>query len=377
MIAVTFVTRSLEAGGAERQLVVLARQLASLGHRVTIILLYERGPLIEELENTSITLLGVGKRGRWDVLSLVRLARLVRASRPDFVHSYLEPANVLTAILKPFFGKATLVWGVRSSNMDLAYYDRSRRIVFQIQLWLSGVPDLIISNSDAGLRYLREAGVKNLRAVSIPNGVDTLAYKPSLDYQRRNERQALGVATDALVVGQVARIDPMKSYETFLEAARLFAMENSKAVFVCVGGGDSDYLRQLKNQTREFGLEQRVVWLGHHADVCKILGAFDVVTLASAFGEGFSNLLGEAASCGCIVVATDVGDARRILNGSGFVVPPRDSTAIAAAWSQIAAMGSEERNSRSAAARQRMKDNFSVDAMVERTLGAYRRTRRD
>ena len=63
-----------------------------------------------------------------------------------------------------------------------------------------------------------------------------------------------------------------------------------------------------------------------------VYNAFDIATLASAFGEGFPNAVGEAMACGIPVAATDVGDVRSIAGSSGEVVPPKNPDLLCAAW---------------------------------------------
>ena len=86
----------------------------------------------------------------------------------------------------------------------------------------------------------------------------------------------------------------------------------------------------------------------------RLYAAADVVASTSAFGEGFSNAIAEGMSAGLIPVATDVGDARRIVGDTGFVVPPRNPGAFAEAIGAVAAMPKAERSRKGALARERI-----------------------
>jgi glycosyltransferase involved in cell wall biosynthesis len=83
------------------------------------------------------------------------------------------------------------------------------------------------------------------------------------------------------------------------------------------------------------GLADRVLWADEVADMKAVYNAFDIATLASAFGEGFPNAVGEAMACGIPVAATDVGDVRSIAGSSGEVVPPRNPDRLCAAWQSL------------------------------------------
>src|SRR5215510_743162 len=100
---IVFLARSLDYGGAERQLVIIAKGLRERGHSVTVALFYSGGPLESELREAGIRLQPLYKTGRWDVLAfLIRLIRLIAHERPDVVHGYLGMPNILTQIVTSF-----------------------------------------------------------------------------------------------------------------------------------------------------------------------------------------------------------------------------------------------------------------------------------
>jgi glycosyltransferase involved in cell wall biosynthesis len=113
-----------------------------------------------------------------------------------------------------------------------------------------------------------------------------------------------------------------------------------------------------------------MIWAGPRADLPAVHNALDLLVSSSAFGEGFSNALGEAMACGVPCVATDVGDAREILGDGGIVVPPRAPEALAAGMIVLLDRLSFERASLSAGVRRRISENFSVETLVRRTKAA-------
>ncbi len=145
-----FLIRSLERGGAERQLIELVDELVRVGLAVTVCTFYDGGALRGELELISgVTVISLGKRGRWDVPSfLLRLGRAIQSAQPDVIHSYMGVANELSLLMGRLLG-IRVVWGLRSSNMDLSRYDAFARRAFQIGTLLSGYADGIIVNSQA------------------------------------------------------------------------------------------------------------------------------------------------------------------------------------------------------------------------------------
>src|SRR4029077_4593796 len=118
-------------------------------------------------------------------------------------------------------------------------------------------------------------------------------------------------------------------------AAARFAREDSDVRFVCVGRGPATYRDELKRLAGSLGLADRVLWADEVADMKAVYNAFDIATLASAFGEGFPNVVGEAMACGIPGEDTDVGDVGAIAAGSGEVVPPRNPYLLCAAWRSL------------------------------------------
>ena len=92
---------------------------------------------------------------------------------------------------------------------------------------------------------------------------------------------------------------------------------------------------------------------------------------ASAFGEGFSNAIGEAMATGIPVVATDVGDAKRIAGEGGIIVPPRDPAALAAAIVRLRD-DPAARQAMGAAARRRIVRQFSLQHSLDAFQVLYR-----
>ncbi len=124
MKKILFFIRSLNAGGAERQLVVTAKGLAEKGYQVTVLTFYSGGFYANEFNNSKVKLLSLHKKGRWDLLLFIlRLRVILRQQAPDVIYSFMGTANILAVVLRPFVPAARVVWGVRASNMDLEKYD--------------------------------------------------------------------------------------------------------------------------------------------------------------------------------------------------------------------------------------------------------------
>ncbi len=360
---ITLLIRSLAYGGSERQLVALAKELHKRQRSVVVAIFYSGGPLEKELREAGVTVRGLNKGGRWDIVGfLSRFVRLVYEEEPDTLYGFFGTPNILMALFKPIFPRTRMVWGVRGSYLDFARYDWLAGVHYKVERRLSRFADLIIVNSRAGLDHAVANGFPKNKMVVVPNGIDTKRF--SVDPEaRRRVRAEWGVAESEELIGLVGRLHPMKDHPTFLRAAAILSQEREDVRFVCVGDGPADYRRELHALGEELALGQRLIWAGARGDMAAVYNALDVAT-SSSYGEGFPNVVGEAMACGVPCVVTDVGDSAWIVGETGVVVPPKNPEALAGGWS---ASLQRERNEATLKARRRVEENFSVGQMVEQT----------
>lgn len=368
-IKLAFLVRALDIGGAQRQLMALARSLDQRVFEVTVLTLYSGGTLIHDLGGTGVRVVPLDKKHRWDVIGFfARLAKACRGLRPHILHSYLPGQNLIAMLLKPLLPQTKIVWGIRSSAYDPAARDWLSMLTIRLQALLSRFADLIIFNSDAGKRFHLARGVAASRAVVIHNGIDVVRFSPDRRGRLRL-RSSWQVPEDALVIGIVGRIVPVKDHATFLQAAARLARIRPHARFACVGGGSPEYVRSLQDLAAELGLEKKVIWPGEQVeDLLDGYNAMDIYC-SSSYAEGTSNVILEAMACGVPCVVTDVGDSRVIVGETGVVVPSRDPQALADGLERMARRLAREPQLR-LAARERIVSSFSLDCLAQNTAKA-------
>jgi glycosyltransferase involved in cell wall biosynthesis len=103
------------------------------------------------------------------------------------------------------------------------------------------------------------------------------------------------------------------------------------------------------------------MWIGMQSQVADAYNALDLL-VNSSYGEGFSNVLGEAMACGVPCVATDVGDSGLVIGDAGWLVPPKDPVALKTAMQRAL-----DRKPCAAEIRRRIVDQFSVNSLVTNT----------
>ena len=251
---VLLLIRSLEYGGTERQLVELAKGLCKKGHSVTVLEFYSGGALEQDLQSAHVTFCTLAKKGRWDVVPFFfRLLRFVQHEKPQILYALLGVPCILSVFLKLFSPQMKIVWGVRASNVDLGRYEWLSLYAYRLECFLSRFADLVIANSHAGRNYATKHGFpRNIEVIS--NGIDVDYFKPD-STARQKIREEWNIKNNEILVGIVARLDPMKDHHTFLAAASLVAMKCSNAKFVCVGSGPAGYASELRAAAKKYGVK--------------------------------------------------------------------------------------------------------------------------
>jgi glycosyltransferase involved in cell wall biosynthesis len=358
-----FLERSLGRGGAQRQLVALALGLARRGHVVTVALFYDEGPLTRDLFESGVQVQILGKKGRWDIVSFIRrVLRLLEVNRPDVLCTFLPVPNLIAACCKVVRPALRVAWGIRASDMDLRRYDRLTRLSYKLEVLGSRMANVIISNSQSGMKAALAKGFPAHKVVVVANGIDADRFHFD-SCGRRRLRQMWNVAEKEILVGLIARLDPMKGHRAFIRAAANVAIDHPNVRFLCVGDQQTILREELVAFAETAGLASRMIWSAGRDDMPAVFSACDVVCSSSAFGEGFSNTLAEAMACGRRCVATDVGDVREIIADTGCIVSLEDDKALAGGLAQLCQQVKNE-GEFSVAARERILKNFSIDRMV-------------
>jgi glycosyltransferase involved in cell wall biosynthesis len=176
-------------------------------------------------------------------------------------------------------------------------------------------------------------------------------FYPSVDVRRfsadptvrENARRELGLPPDALVIGNVANVNPMKGHATFIRAAAELRTSHPDAKFVILGATYEhfgDYTERLWRDAAQLGLrrDHDLIMRDPGRRVRELAQAFDLFWMTSEpLSEGLPTVIGEAKALGLPVVTTDVGSTSECVSDgvSGYVVAPRDPHAIADATRKI------------------------------------------
>ena len=324
---VLFVISGLAFGGAERQTILLARELVRLGHEAGIYTLTREASRVDELAGSEVELVMDQKRRRLDLAVIGRLRRHIRAWRPDIVHGFLFDGDLYSRLAACGTGVPVLN-SERNDN-----YDRDIRGVHRAGYRLTSMLcDGIIANTHAGARFARRLHRLPEHAIDVVwNGIDLREVDARL---ARGARPAHEIFPGAQLkrLCMVAAIKPQKDHFLALRALRRLVERDPSWRLICVGDELPSlfpgYKAQVMAERDRLQLEPFVKFVGHRRDVLEMAASSDLALLTSLH-EGFPNAVLEAMACGTAVVSTDYSDVRRILPVAETVVASRSASDIA------------------------------------------------
>jgi glycosyltransferase involved in cell wall biosynthesis len=321
---VMYVISGLGLGGAERQVVMLAREMARRGHAVRICTLNEQTARADELQGSTVELRVDQKRRKLDWALVRRLRRQIAEWRPDVVHGFLYDGNLYARLAGAGLGVPVL-----SSERNHDYrLSRLQRLALRLTAPLSAG---VVANTHAGAAFAeRLHGMPPERVHTVWNGIELGELDARL---AAGARPAAAVWPDARRVCVVGSLKPQKDPLLALRVARCLLDADPSWRFLFVGDELGDrafgYKAEVLAEWRRLGLEAAVAFLGHRRDVPQLMASSDVVLVTSVH-EGFPNVVLEAMACGTPVASTAYSDVRRILPMPWQVAPERDAQTLAA-----------------------------------------------
>ena len=232
--------------------------------------------------------------------------------------------NILSCLIAQITPRLKLIFGIRCSAVKAEQYGYISYYLSKLEFFVSSLADCLISNSSDGIKIYNYNVNMSKKCTVVYNGIDTNIFK--YDQILRNKKRSLwGIKKGEKVIGMLARIDPMKGHQNFIEAAISICKINSNTKFICVGRfHDQKLYENLIYLVNKENLGDRIKFYEESNDPAKILSAFDVFCSPSIYGEGFSNSIAEAMSCGRNCVVTDVGESRNIVFDKNMICNAQD-----------------------------------------------------
>lgn len=356
-------------GGAERQIQRLAPCLRAHDIEVSVITRHEPGlSRFEIIDGVPVHRLRCpGPKPLAAIVFTLSAVKLLSRLRPDVIHAHevLSPASA-AVLAKAFYGRPVLVKILRGGILGDIYKIKNRLLGMQRFRFLAQRVDSFVVISEEIDRELSVLGVPPEKRAFIPNGVDTNLFIPLHNTQKQPLRAELGLPSNGMLVIYLGRLSDEKRLDQLLGIWPQIRGAFPDVQLLIVGTGPEEArLRQMSVPGVQF--------TGPVNDTARYLQAADLFVLPSAT-EGLSNSLLEALSTGLPVLATSVGGTPDVISHdvNGYLIPPDDRDALKTGLMTLLADESL-RTRLGKQGRQRIVEDFSLDAVATRLNALYRR----
>ena len=332
---IVFVLNWAHLGGAERQAFLLARHLVSVeGASVTVCALTHQDGRGAELfrehgipwQPVPVTWAG----SQWEkIAGLQRLARRLRAMRPDVLLPYCTVPNVACGVVWKWTGASLCIWNQQDVNSPLAVSARA------IERAVRGTPRFITNGAHVA-DYLAAFGAPRARVRVVHSALAPPAPRES----GAAWRTRLDIEEDDIVVCMVAHLHRYKDHETLLRAWRIAldsARLDGRSLVLVLAGRAAGTEHALKALAFDLELGRAVRFPGEVADVAGLIDAADAGALSSR-AEGCPNAVLEYMAAGLPVIGTDIPGIRECVGAGGveLLAPPGDAQGLAEAIVRVA-----------------------------------------
>jgi len=374
-IKVLHIITGLSTGGAEMMLYKLVSKMDRSCFDVYVASLTDIGPVGEKIKKLNIPVVAVGMKRGWKGFfgfsGFFKLLKIVKNYKPDVIQTWMYHSDLIGGLVGKIL-KVPVIWNIRHSNLDPKYNKKTTIWAAKICAKFSKIlPKKIICCSHASKDVHSKLGYDENKMVVIPNGFDLDVFLP--DKQGREKvRKELGLDDKTIVIGFAARFDPQKDHKNFFEAARIVHKIYPNVHFLLCGNRINWDNKKLREWIEKSGVEKVTHLLGRRDDIKNVYNSIDIFC-SSSYGEGFPNVIGEAMACEIPCVVTNVGDSAIIVGDTGFVVPPKNPEALAEAIIKMIEIGEEKRKVLGKKARDRIKENYSIEKIVNSYEQLYKK----
>jgi glycosyltransferase involved in cell wall biosynthesis len=372
--AILQVIPALDAGGAERTTIDIARALVRDGFRALIATAGGRMEKLLDATGVEIIHLPLDSKAPHAIIANVhRLIRLIRRHNVRLLHARSR-APAWSALLAargtgvPF---VTTYHGIYNASNPL------KRLYNSVMV----KGDAIIANSQWTADHIvREHQIPRELISVIHRGVDLEEFDPAGVAPDRVTalRAQWGAPAGETLIVLPGRLTRWKGQLILIEAlaqlAKLGMLNNVKAILAGDPQGRNEYMTELHQAIADRELQGIVQIAPHIADMPAAYLLSDIVVSASTDPEAFGRVAAEAAAMGRPVIATDHGGAREtvLAKRSGLLVPPANPVALTDALRTLLSMTGEQRRQLGDTGRRHVRAHFSLERMCTDTIGLYR-----
>lgn len=374
MIRLCQITPHLSSGGVEQR---IARVIAGLDRRrfeITWIGLGERNDALIERAgpNVSVHSTPKSKEQGIDYGLILRIARILRQRRVELVHVHNWSTSLYAIAAARMAGVRRVIYGVGGREQPEGASPKQRAVMRVLAPYVDHFTTVCDFLAD---EMAVEWGVSPNRITTIRTGVELSRFAGAAS--RAEARKRLGVPEDAVVIGALTVLRPVKRVEDLVAAAGRAAEDDPRIYVALIGNIFDDSVETIRGWAKEAGLGDRILIPGRVEDPENLLPGFDIYVNCSVF-EGASNAIMEAMASGLPVVATHVGGTPELVKegDNALLVAPRNVEQLAGAFSTLAA-DPDMRRRFGEHGRRWITDRHDLEGMVRACVELYERVARE
>tara|TARA_B100000315_G_C14584917_1_gene592485 strand:- start:354 stop:1460 length:1107 start_codon:yes stop_codon:yes gene_type:complete len=362
---ILFVIDGLRAGGKERQLLELMKGLAFRENIIYELILTNKNIQYKEFFSLNIKTHYLVRGKILDLEIISRISKIVKDFKPDIIHSWCNLCTFFAIPAAKLNGTILIDGSIR--------YAAPIRIFSKI--WIISKINFIFSNKIVANSY---AGLKTHK---LNESDKNLCIHNGFDFSRLENLSSTGLTkikydiNTKYIVGMVARFGGLKDYFVYIKAALKIMDRRNDITFLCVGDGPN---RKMVESMVPIKSKTKILFSGRINNIEDIVSIFDVCILTNntkGHAEGISNSIMEYMSLGKPVIATKAGGNTELIidKVTGFLIKPFDAVVLAEKI-EILLADKQLRTKMGHSGKERLKQYFSMNMMVEKYIDLYKKT---
>ena len=293
---------TIENGGAEKQLLVLASEQIVLGHMVEIIPLKGKLELKEKLisQGANVNTILLNKN---PLVQSILIKFYFRKSNPDtdIIHAHLPRAELISA-----FANKHLKFFITRHNSEL-FLPGGPRFISNI------LSKLVISRSNKCIAISKAVAEFLIASNEIFDGgkIEIVHY----GFMPDDIKSAEYSYKENFIIGTISRLEPQKDVYTLLNAfAEFIKVKENGLLFII---GDGSMRLELEKHCNQIGISNKVTWVGKVQNVHAYLQRFNLFVLSTNY-EGFGLVLLEAMQHGLPILASNNSAIPEVLGETSY-----------------------------------------------------------
>jgi len=284
-----------------------------------------------------------------DIIAFLKIYKIIKKEKPDIIHTLSSKAGIIgrwaawLARINKLQVTSKKIIHTPHGHIFYGYYGKLKTFLFLfLERITAKITDKLIALTEGEKNESLSFGVgKEQQWVIIPSGIDynlELKVSNKLRDLSRNLRDSelkekLGISKNSIVIGTVARLEPIKGIRYLVDAAKIILSLPSSyllpsSYFLIVGDGSER--KFLEEKVEKLGLKDKFIFTGMRDDVAELMSIMDIYVQPS-INEGMGKTIVLAELLGKPVVATNVQGIPSVIinNETGILVPPKDPQKLA------------------------------------------------